>query len=867
MKIAVDTIRLFILGLFLLGFSAISANENLTDIPEGAEAKFLPTSKSSDVRVLIDMSGSMKDNDPENLRIPALNLIVQLLPDGSQAGVWTFGQWVNMLIPPAEVNSEWRTNAKEKAKMINSFGLRTNIGEAMERATWKLAADSDFEQHAILLTDGIVDIAADDDPQKDNKNEAERQRILTDVLSEYKNLGVKIHTIALSNAADKVLLEKLALETGGMAEVVENSEQLVKAFLNAFDKAAPEAAEQVPLSDDNQFDIDESVEEFTALVFREEGSAPTRLVSPSGAIIDQMNTGENAKWFSQAVYDLVTVIQPEAGKWKIEADLDPNNRVTVVSDLKLGLDNLPPTIFPEQQIDFNIYLHEDNKVVTRPEFLKLMTVEMTMTAEDGRSGTKVISDPENPPADGLYPESIKRLSKEGQYELKVAVDGKTFTRMRTAYIQVRQPVGFEIRKREVAGEMRYAVRVVPQVPNVEVSRTRVIAKLKGPDGSSIIQAMPWLEEGVWEAVISPSKGMGDYEMAINIRGQIGEDQDFRVKPEPIVLTYPIPEDFQHEYLVASQNQATDESQEEVEEPQAEAAMSETAEQEASEEPQEDAPGIPDLEQKMQEQQEPEQLSETQPENELDTQAEQAPEDEVAPEPEVEEPSDPLWLYISIPIVTLLLGLGGFFVYRSIMNRKLKQADQSKETKTEESGDVDGMADVSLNDGLDDEEFDEDFDLSDSDDDETVALGEASMDELDDLGDEQEAAGDDVSDNSPSVDDEIPDFDENFDIDAGPQEAADSEPQQTLDAEETSAAIDELDSVLNGLDDVGEAEDQDPSEDDIPQLDDVADEPATTEGDGEAAIDEALASLESELDDIDVDALMDDDVDDPDKKQD
>lgn len=861
MKVTVETIRLFILGLLLLGFSAVSANENLTDIPEGAEAKFLPTSNASDVRVLIDMSGSMKENDPENLRIPALNLIVQLLPDGSQAGVWTFGQWVNMLVPPGEVNEQWRTNAKEKAQTINSYGLRTNMGEAMEKATWKLDADSEFEQHAILLTDGIVDIAADDDPEQDNKNEAERQRILTDILNEYKNLGVKIHTIALSNSADKVLLEKLALETGGMAEVVENSEQLVKAFLNAFDKAAPEAAEQVPLSDDNQFDIDESVEEFTALVFREEGSPPTQLVSPSGTVIDQMNPGENAKWFSQAVYDLVTVTEPEAGTWTIKADLDPDNRVTVVSDLKLGVDNLPPTIFPEQQIDFNIYLHEDNEVVTRPEFLKLMTVEMTMTAEDGRSGTKVISDPENPPENGLYQESIKRLSKEGQYELKVAVDGKTFTRMRTAYIQVRQPVGFEIRKREVAGEMRYAVRVVPQVPNVEVSRTRVIAKLKGPDGSSIIQAMPWLEEGVWEALISPSKGMGDYEMAINIRGQIGEEQDFRVKPEPIVLTYPIPDDFQHEYLVASQNQPVDEMEEAVdEEPQTEAETEESATEEAPEE----ESAIPDLEQKMKEQQEPQQPPQKDTEGEQEAQPEEAIEDEAAPVPEPEEPSDPMWLYISIPIVTLLLGLGGFFVYRSIMNRKLKQTDQTKDPEPEESNEAAGMKDVSLNDGMDDEDFDDDFDLSDSDDDETVSLGDASMDELDDLGDEPDISGDEVSDDDPGTDDdEIPDFDENFDIDAGPEEADDSDPETT--DEETNAAIDELDSVLDGLDEAEDGDDQSAPEDDIPQLDDVADEPATTEGDGEAAIDEALASLESELDDIDVDALMDDE-DSDEKKQ-
>ncbi|HHZ88741.1 MAG TPA: hypothetical protein EYN61_07030, partial [Chromatiaceae bacterium] len=44
-----------------------------------------------DVRVVVDISGSMKKNDPQNLRVPAVRLLVSLLPQGTQAGIWTFG--------------------------------------------------------------------------------------------------------------------------------------------------------------------------------------------------------------------------------------------------------------------------------------------------------------------------------------------------------------------------------------------------------------------------------------------------------------------------------------------------------------------------------------------------------------------------------------------------------------------------------------------------------------------------------------------------------------------------------------------------------------------------------------------------------
>ena len=41
----------------------------------------------TDLRVLVDVSGSMKQNDPAYLRQPALRLLTNLLPKKSQAGV------------------------------------------------------------------------------------------------------------------------------------------------------------------------------------------------------------------------------------------------------------------------------------------------------------------------------------------------------------------------------------------------------------------------------------------------------------------------------------------------------------------------------------------------------------------------------------------------------------------------------------------------------------------------------------------------------------------------------------------------------------------------------------------------------------
>jgi len=84
-----------------------------------------------DTRVLIDVSGSMKKTDPNNLRVPAVKLLINLAKDGSRFGVWNFGQQVNNLVPPATVSADWKKTASRAADRIHSRGLFTHIGAAL----------------------------------------------------------------------------------------------------------------------------------------------------------------------------------------------------------------------------------------------------------------------------------------------------------------------------------------------------------------------------------------------------------------------------------------------------------------------------------------------------------------------------------------------------------------------------------------------------------------------------------------------------------------------------------------------------------------------------------------------------------------
>lgn len=397
-----------------------------TVLPIAAQAQQAPElvlADKSDVRIIVDISGSMKNNDPENLRQPAVRLLAEMLPAGSTAGLWTFGQYVNMLVPHREVTEQWRAVAREKSAQINSVALRTNLGKAIEVAGDGYYTGGVLENtHFILLTDGKVDVSQDT-----GKNQQEERRILETLVPELAKQGATFHPIALSAEADSEFLRQLALQSGGRFQVADTAEALSRAFLEALNAAVPQ--EQIPIEGDG-FTVDEGVSEFTALVFwGEQETRDTRkltLEKPDGSPVALTSLPKNVRWNREAGYDLMTITEPMAGRWRIEGKLGEGSRVTVVSDLRMAVSPVPARFSEETPIDLNIAFYEEGEKITNPDFLRVLDIKVSVISEDGRSGTKDLS--AEPPLDGMFTDTIGRLPDDGVYQIEVVADGQTFGR-------------------------------------------------------------------------------------------------------------------------------------------------------------------------------------------------------------------------------------------------------------------------------------------------------------------------------------------------------------------------------------------------------------------------------------------------------
>lgn len=185
-----------------------------------------------DVRILVDVSGSLRQTDPNQLRFPALRLLTGQLPGNARAGVWTFGRYVNMLVPYGEVDDTWRNAAAAATRDIPSAALYTNIEGVLETSTWNWQTPADgVQRHLILFTDGMVDL-----PGGAMENAQSRTRITDSIAPRLAHAGVRLHVIALSDATDDPLLRQLAAQTGGRFEKANQPTELEQIVLRLIDQ-------------------------------------------------------------------------------------------------------------------------------------------------------------------------------------------------------------------------------------------------------------------------------------------------------------------------------------------------------------------------------------------------------------------------------------------------------------------------------------------------------------------------------------------------------------------------------------------------------------------------------------------------------
>ena len=484
-----------------------------------------------DIRILIDVSGSMKQNDPANLRVPALKLINGLIPTGSRAGVWTFGRYVNGTVKWGTVNDAWRKLADEGAGKIHSSGLFTNIESVLKRAStgWE-KDDPKTNRIMLLLTDGQVDISKDA-----AKNEASRQRVLDKSLQALQDKGVQVHTIALSQGADQELLKQLALETGGSFVLAETAEALQKAFFRLFERASQPDTVAI---EGNTFKVDKSISELTLLIFRPPGSSPTYLHPPEGREISARNPGKS-NWRVDEGYDLVTIKEPMVGVWKVEAIMDPDNRLMVVTELQLDADGVPAYLRPSEPINLSAALYTRGNKISKNSFLRFVEFTTTHIKPDGEEIRHPMQHTGVREDKGSYLFDWSEPLETGMHSFVVEANARTFSRSQRIDVEVQWPVIVDVVPAGTPGQ--YRVDVSPRGEYLKAETLEASLQLEAPDGSTSQVPMN-IEGNLLRGNVDTSQdGLYRAHIEISAIDNNGDSVDLKLEPYSMLGVFKVTE--------------------------------------------------------------------------------------------------------------------------------------------------------------------------------------------------------------------------------------------------------------------------------------------------------------------------------------
>lgn len=467
----------------------------------------------ADVRILLDVSQSMAENDPENFRREALQLLIDRIPNGEKAGVWTFGQFVNLLVPHQEVDAQWRGLVNQRFAQLGAPAVRTNMGRVLENASYDfLYSTFDGNVHVVLVTDGRVDIAPNDDV-----NGVERERILSQLVPKYVAANARIHTIAISEDADHALLRQMSEQTGGQYQKVTNSQNLSRVLSALSTEVSP--SNQLALRS-KSFDVDTSISELTVLMYHNSGSVS--LVAPNGSETSAIAPG-NQRWRVGNGFTQVTLVAPMSGRWQVNGDIDGQSNIRVISDINVDW---------QQPI---------SAAVARGN---LITAEARVTDSDGNSIARDLSSivtaelrvngqsvPVNVNSQTITgrivpPEGVAAIA------LELSINGGTFNRLMTRQIRFVSPYISEV----LMTERGYEWRIYPNRYLDDVEDIQAMAEFER-EGSMMSEAFVETEAGYWLWVLPFDAPEGQYD--VKLTGQLSQgEMTAMLPPEMIELRLP-----------------------------------------------------------------------------------------------------------------------------------------------------------------------------------------------------------------------------------------------------------------------------------------------------------------------------------------
>lgn len=207
------------------------------------------------------------------------------------------------------------------------------------------------------------------------------------------------------------------------------------------------APSDIPLLD-NRFRIDYGVKEITFIIKRKPGTPSVILVRPDGSkLYVGKVTPPDVGWLTQQDQDLITVRNPMPGPWQAIGEVDPDNRVRLLTDIRLESEPLPARLYQGERVKLQSRLLIDGAAPGAGYYLSDlgMTVKLQQFNDATQSGEPIVEETlghylddgkglDEVPGDGVLTAEAVLDVPAGKYRALYSTGNQVFSRAQSQQV-------------------------------------------------------------------------------------------------------------------------------------------------------------------------------------------------------------------------------------------------------------------------------------------------------------------------------------------------------------------------------------------------------------------------------------------------
>ncbi|MCB2312222.1 VWA domain-containing protein [Clostridium tagluense] len=380
-----------------------------------------------DVIFVLDVSGSMKTSDPEEIRTEAIKMFLDMCgTSGNKVGLVAYSDNIIRLHNLAEMNSADDKDSVKRMTTSIPFGQKTDTGMGIKEAV-KLMESGHEDTHKpiiILLSDGK------NDPQR---SMSESLKDLNDATNTAKSKEYPIYTIGLNydGTVDKAQLQSISSKTKGKTYITNKAEELTQILTDIYaDNSkiniqsggsiiANGGFQEVKLNIPNDNVLEANVSMLS------DKPVSVKLVNPKGVEISIPS--KDIIFTSSSKYSMLKIVKPVQGDWIIKVKGVSGDKINIsyIFNYDIELEAKFNPVAPKigQVMNIEAYFLGNGKVIDDNELYKDMKAKIIVkNLKNGdikefqlQNGNHLFS--------GKY-----TLQDNEKYEVKIRVDGKSFYR-------------------------------------------------------------------------------------------------------------------------------------------------------------------------------------------------------------------------------------------------------------------------------------------------------------------------------------------------------------------------------------------------------------------------------------------------------